>query len=164
MTRKHPPGILVLSLAMLPTIWAQQQSARFQHDPVVDRLTVIVQDFERRARLAGFAMTSASPVIVVDTPAQISMLTSGSNTIHTSRWEELPSSAQDVCKRCATYTGDATGEQLFADMFYRFFFVHELAHWLQLQFGMREEAKRAKPVIGGYQHHPAGGERDAAII
>jgi len=113
-------------------MWAQQQSARSQLDPLVDQLTVIAQDFERRARLAGFAVTSASPVIVVDTPPQISMLT-GSNTIHTSRWEELPPVVQEICKRWATYTGDATGQQLFDDMFHRYFFVHELAHWLQLQ-------------------------------
>jgi hypothetical protein len=125
-------GILVLFLAMLPTIWAQQQSARLQHDPLVDQLTVLAQDFERRARLARFAMTSASPAIVVDTPPQISMLT-GTNTVHTSRWEELPPEVQDDFKRWATYTGDATGQQLFDDMFHRFFFIHELAHWLQLQ-------------------------------
>ena len=125
-------GILVLSLAMLPTIWAPQQSARLEHDPVVDQLTVLAQDFERRARLAGFALTSASPAIVVDTPPQLSMLTSP-NTIHTSRWEELKPEMQDEFKRWATYTGDATGEQLFDDMFHRFFFIHELAHWLQLQ-------------------------------
>lgn len=126
-------GFLVLSLAMLPTIWAQQQSARLQHDPVVDQLTALTQDFERRARLAGSAMTLTSPVIVVDTPPQLSMYQSKANTIHASRWEELTLDIQDVLKRWATYAGDTTEQQLFEDMFHRFFFVHELAHWLQRQ-------------------------------
>jgi hypothetical protein len=94
---------------------------------------VIAQDFERRARLAGAVITSASPAIVVDTPPQLSMYISGSNTIHTSRWEELTPEVQNLFNRWATYVGDATGKQLFDDMFHRFFFVHELAHWLQRQ-------------------------------
>ena len=133
MSRMRLGGMLVLSLAMLPSIWARQQSARLPHDPVLDQLTVIAQDFERRARLAGSVITSASPAIVVDTPPQLSMLTSGTNTIHTSRWEELTPDVQDLFRRWATYAGDATGKQLFDDMLHRFFFVHELAHWLQRQ-------------------------------
>ncbi len=123
--------IPVLSLALLPTTWAQQQSARLQHDPVVGRLTVIAEDFERRARSAGSVLTSADPVIVVDTPPQLSMLKD--NAIHVSRWEELTPDVQDFFKRLAAFAGDATGQQLFDDMFHRFFFVHELVHWLQLQ-------------------------------
>jgi hypothetical protein len=61
------------------------------------------------------------------------MYKSGPNTIHTSRWEKLTPEVQDDFKRWATYTSDTTGQQLFDDMFHRFFFVHELAHWLQRQ-------------------------------
>ncbi len=126
-------GILVLSLGMLPAILGKQQAGGLQHDPLVSQLTAIAQDFERRARLADSAVALARPVIVVDTPPQISMYKSGPNTIHTSRWEELMPDVQDICRRWATYTGDTTGRQLFEDMFHRFFFVHELAHWLQRQ-------------------------------
>ncbi len=134
MSRKHMrlSGIQVLAVAMLPLIGAQQPTARLQHDSLHDQLTVLARDFERRARLAGSAMTSASPVIVVDTPPQLSMLKSPS-TIHTSRWEELTPDVLDVFQRWASYAGDVTGQQLFDDMFHRFFFVHELAHWLQRQ-------------------------------
>lgn len=125
-------GILILFFATLPPIWAQQQSAPLRHDPVVDQLTVVAQDFERRAREAGSAITSASPAIVVDTPPQLSMY-KGPNTIHTSRWEALTPDVQGVFMRWATYAGDTTGQQLFDDMFHRFFFVHELVHWLQRQ-------------------------------
>ena len=125
-------GIVVVSLAISPAIWAQQPSARLPQDPVVDQLTVIAQDFENRARLAGCAITAAIPAIVVDTPPQLSMYT-GPNTIHTSRWEELTPDGQAFFKRLATFAGNATGQQLFDDMFHRFFFVHELAHWLQFQ-------------------------------
>jgi hypothetical protein len=126
-------GMLVLFLAVLPAAWAQQPSARLQHDPVLDQLTVIVQDFEHRVRSAGLAMTSATPATVVDTLPQLSKFTSEDNTIHTSRWEELTPDVQDLFTRWATYAGDATGKQLFDDLFHRFFFVHELAHWLQRQ-------------------------------
>jgi hypothetical protein len=78
-------------------------------------------------------MTSASPAILVDTPPQLSKYQTEGNRIHTSRWEELTPDVQDIFKRWATYAGDTTGKQLFDDMFHRFFFVHELAHWLQRQ-------------------------------
>ncbi len=78
-------------------------------------------------------MTSSAPTIVVDTRPQLSMYTRGDNTIHTARWEKLPPDVQDLVKRWATYAGHTTGKQLFDDMFHRFFFVHELAHWLQIQ-------------------------------
>jgi hypothetical protein len=40
---------------------------------------------------------------------------------------------QGLFVRWATYTGEATGQQLFDDMFHRFFYIHELSHWLQRQ-------------------------------
>ncbi len=61
------------------------------------------------------------------------MYTRKDNTIHTARWEELPPDVQDVVKRWATYAGHTTGKQLFGEMFHRFFFVHELTHWLLIQ-------------------------------
>ncbi len=123
---------LVLCLGMLPATWAQQ-SAPGQPDPLVGQLAVIEQEFVDRVRSAGFRMTSSAPTIVVDTLPQLSMYTRQDNTIHTARWEKLPPNVQDIVKRWATYAGHTTGEQLFDDMFHRFFFVHELAHWLQIQ-------------------------------
>ncbi len=125
-------GALVLCLGMLPATWAKQ-SAPSQPDPLVSQLAVIEQEFVNRVWSAGFRMTLPAPAIVVDTLPQLSMYTRENNTIHTARWEKLPLEVQDLVKRWATYAGHTTGEQLFDDMFHRFFFVHELAHWLQIQ-------------------------------
>jgi hypothetical protein len=125
--------ILVLLLVVSPAVLAQQPGALSPGDPVVRQLTAITRDFEHRARVAGSPIASASPGILVDTPPQISMFRSGTNTIHTSRWEELPPDVQEVFRNWAGYAGAVTGQQLFDDLFHRFFFVHELVHWLQRQ-------------------------------
>ncbi len=125
-------GVVILCLGILPATCAQQ-SAPSQPDPLVGRLAGTEHEFENRVRLAGFPLTLSTPAILVDTLPQLSMYTRKDNTIHTARWEELPPAVQDMVKRWASYAGHTTGPQLFDDMFHRFFFVHELAHWLQIQ-------------------------------
>jgi hypothetical protein len=133
--------MLVVSLAMLTPLWAQQPSAPLQHDPIVEQMTVLAREFEGRARMAAAVMTSASLEIVVDTPPELSVY-EGPNKVHTARWEDLPPDGQAIFDRFATYAGAMTGKQFFDDMFHRFFFVHEMAHWLQRQ---------AKDPRDGYQ-------------
>ncbi len=91
------------------------------------------------------------------------------NTIHTSRWEKLTPDVEDIFKRWATYAGDATGKQLFDDMFHRFFFVHELAHWLHRQakhnmknvYQLELEAKR---VTVAYWREKDGAYLSALLV
>ena len=52
-------------------------------------------------------------------------------TIREARFKELPPEVQAVFNAWASDTADQpSGEALFADMFYRFFFVHKLGHWV----------------------------------
>ena len=54
--------------------------------------------------------------------------------VHGEYWYKVPLREQTTFNQWATYTGDEpSGRQLFEDMFYRFFFVHELGHWMQDQ-------------------------------
>jgi hypothetical protein len=122
----------LILLLTVSSAWAQPPSPSGS-DPVLDQLKATAEDFERRVRSAGSAETIPTPAILLDTPPQLSKYTRKDNTIHTSRWEELAPDLQDNFKRWAGYAGDKTGKQLFDEMFHRFFFVHELGHWLQIQ-------------------------------
>jgi len=126
---------------MLSPLWARQQPASSQHDPILDQMTIIAQEFEGRTRLAGAAITSASPEVFVDTPPELSTYEGPTRSIPLGgrtcrRMRSLCSSASQPTRAIPT------GKQFFEDMFHHFFFVHELAHWLQRQ---------AKDPRDGYQ-------------
>ncbi len=123
---------VLLLLLTASSGWAQSSSP-WPGDPVLDQLKAIAQNFEQRVRSAGFDASSLHPAILLDTPPQLSKYSRNDNTIHTSRWEELTPDVRDRFERWAGDGGDRTGKQLFDEMFHRFFFVHELGHWLQVQ-------------------------------
>ncbi len=143
MSIRESGGALILLLAVLPA--SGQPSSVGSGDPLLDRLKAIAEDFDRQVRAAGFAGAGAAPSIVVDSRPQLSMYTRTDNTVHASRWEEASPDAQEVFARWAGYAGDRTAKQLFDEMFHRFFFVHELAHWLQVQ------AKRDSDDVYGFE-------------
>lgn len=122
---------LILVLLISPA-WAQQPSA-VKSNPLLAQISTVAADFENRVHATGFATNVPEPHLLVDTIPQLSMYTQKDNTVHTARWEELNPDIQELFIRWAGYAGDVNGQQLFDDMFHRFFFTHELAHWLQFQ-------------------------------
>lgn len=132
MTNRALRWTSILLLAGMPVL-AQQPSSPSPADPVLGQLHAVARDFEVRVRSAGCERVAPHPAILLDTPPQLSMYTRKDDTIHTSRWEALTPDVQDLFTRWAGYAGDRTGRQLFDEMFHRFFFVHELGHWLLIQ-------------------------------
>src|SRR5512144_2212387 len=123
--------LVILLLALSPA--RAQSPSPVTRDSATDQLKAIAEDFEHQVRAARFRITVPAPTILLDTSPQLSKYTRQDNTIHTSQWEDLAPDARDLFTRWAGYAGERTGKQLFDEMFHRFFFVHELAHWLQTQ-------------------------------
>jgi hypothetical protein len=111
------------------------QPALAQRDPVLDQEKAIAVKVEGHSHIKNFELQTKAPEIRIDAGVVLSSYDNGTgNVVHEEYWEKLPSPEQATFDQWATYTGDeASGRQLFQDMFYRFFFVHELGHWMQDQ-------------------------------
>ena len=89
----------------------------------------IAAQFESRIHFSTLRFHPHLPKIKIETLPTISSF--DGRTIREARFEELPTPAQTLFNQWAAYTSDQpSGEKLFKDMFYRFFFVHELGHWV----------------------------------
>jgi hypothetical protein len=113
-------------LACLGTLRVQAQDADLQ------AMKTIANDFENRVHVRGIPDTAflPSPAIRILTTPSISFY--HDRTVTEGLFKELPPPVQGVFNQWASFTSDqASGETLFRDSFYRFFFVHELGHWLQ---------------------------------
>jgi hypothetical protein len=109
------------------------QSPLAPYDPVLDQEKVIAAKVESRAHIRNFDLQANVPEIRIDAGSTLSFYGMGKgNAVHEERWENVPAPEQANFDKWATYTADEpTGKSLFEDMFYRFFFVHELGHWMQ---------------------------------
>jgi hypothetical protein len=118
-------------------------------DPVLDQERAIAVRVEAHSHIDHFELQTKAPEIRIDAGVTLSSYDNGSgNVVHEEYWEKVPPPIQATFNQWAAYTGDeSSGRQLFQDMFYRFFFVHELGHWMQDQvLGQRRDAmaERAK--------------------
>jgi hypothetical protein len=130
-------------LALISTKGFAQPPA-IQRDPVLDQEKAIATRVEAHAHIHNFDLHAKTPEIRIDAGPTLSSYDNGTgNVVHEEYWEKVPSPEQATFNRWATYTGDElSGRQLFQDMFYRFFFVHELGHWMQDQIlSQRHDAK-----------------------
>jgi hypothetical protein len=102
-------------------------------DPVLRQEKTIAAQVEERARIRNFDLQTTVPEIRIDAGPSLSFYGMGKgNVVHEEHWEKVPAPEQASFNQWATYTADEpTGTALFEDMFYRFFFVHELGHWMQ---------------------------------
>jgi hypothetical protein len=119
------------------------QPSLAQRDPVLDQEKAIAVKVEAHSHIKNFELQTKAPEIRIDAGVVLSSYDNGTgNVVHEEYWEKLPSPEQATFDQWATYTGDEpSGRQLFQDMFYRFFFVHELGHWMQDQvLGQRHDA------------------------
>jgi len=104
-------------------------------DPVLAQEKAIAAQVEGRAQIHGFELIAKAPKIRIDAGPTLSHYgTVKDNVVHEEHWEKVPAPEQASFNHWATYTTDEpSGRALFEDMFYRFFFVHELGHWMQIQ-------------------------------
>jgi hypothetical protein len=101
-------------------------------DADLQAMQTIANDFQNRVHVRGIPDTAflPPPTIRIVTTPQLSFY--NNRTVTEGRFNELPPPVQGVFNQWASFTSDqASGETLFRDSFYRFFFVHELGHWLQ---------------------------------
>jgi hypothetical protein len=113
-----------LATNLMPCAWSQ--------DADLQSLNAIAADFQSRVKVHGIPDTAFLP------PAKIRIYTTPpfsfyeKRTVTEARYSELPPPVQNNFNQWAAFTSDEpSGEALFRDTFYRFFFVHELGHWLQ---------------------------------
>jgi hypothetical protein len=117
--------------------------------PVLDQEKAIAVQVEAHSHIDHFELHTKAPEIRIDAGVTLSSYDNGTgNVVHEEYWEKVPSPVQATFNQWARYTRDeSSGRQLFQDMFYRFFFVHELGHWMQDEvLGQRHDAmaERAK--------------------
>ena len=112
---------------------ATAQPSLAVQDPVLDQEKAIAAEVEDSAHIAIIELKTRVPEIRIDAGPSLSFYGMGKgNVVHEEHWENVPQPEQASFNRWATYTADEpTGKALFEDMFYRFFFVHELGHWMQ---------------------------------
>ena len=113
-------GTLFLSAAAFPN--------GVPNDPIKQERR-ITRQFESRVHFAALPFQPHPPNIRIETQPTLSYF--DGHTIREARFNELPAPVQAIFNQWATYIADqSSGKALFADMFYRFFFVHELGHWV----------------------------------
>ena len=115
--------------------------------------TAIAQQFERKVHISALPFRPQPPQILIETHPALSFF--DGKTIREARFQELPPEVQAIFNTWAADTGDQpSGERLFADMFYKFFFVHELGHWVTGQvIENRQDAGKAAALENMRQNH-----------
>ena len=93
---------------------------------------VLLNDFANRVREGRSSLPGPLPRFLFETLPSLATFSSPENLIRVAKWGELPPETQSLFGMYASLVGPEapTGQQLFEDLFYRFFFIHELAHWL----------------------------------
>ncbi len=127
--KKHWPALVLVLISSRGI--AQPPLAH--RDSVLNREKSIAVKVEANSHIDNIELQTKAPEIRIDAGVTLSYYDNGTgNVVHEAHWEKLPSPIQATFNQWAAYTGDeSSGRQLFQDMFYRFFFVHELGHWLQ---------------------------------
>jgi hypothetical protein len=124
--------LLVLSVAATQ---GQAQSPPPRQDPVLDEEQALAAKVEAGTRIRDFDLETKAPKVRIDAGPGLSFYDMGTgNVVHEERWEKVPAPIQATFNRWAEYAGDQrNGQELFRELFHRFFLVHELGHWMQDQ-------------------------------
>ena len=102
-------------------------------DPTLVALRALASQVEARVHVPGYPAFTP-PKVMLDAGMGVSYFSYGDQTVHEAQFADLPAPMQSIWNQWATYTTDQpTGKALFDDMFHRFFFVHELGHWMASQ-------------------------------
>jgi hypothetical protein len=122
---------------------AQTPSPR--RDPVLDEEQALAAKVEARTHIDDFDLKTKAAKVRIDAGPGLSFYDMGTgNVVHEERWEKVPAPIQATFNQWAGYAGDQpSGQHLFRDMFYRFFLVHELGHWMEDQVMEQRQDKMA---------------------
>jgi len=113
----------------------QAQSPPPRQDPVLDEEQALAAKVEARTRIGDFDLETKAPKVRIDAGPGLSFYDMGTgNVVHEERWEKVPAPIQATFNQWAEYAGDQrSGQELFRELFHRFFLVHELGHWMEDQ-------------------------------
>ena len=102
-------------------------------DPTLVGLRTLAKQVEEKVQVPGYP-AFAPPKVMLDAGTGVSFFSYGDQTVHEAQLGDLPAPMQDIWTQWSAYTTDEpSGKSLFDDMFHRFFFVHELGHWMASQ-------------------------------
>ena len=104
-----------------------------ESDPTLVGLRTLAKQVEEKVQVPGYP-AFAPPKVMLDAGTGVSFFSYGQQTVHEAQFGDLPAPMQDIWTQWSGYTADEpSGKALFDDMFHRFFFVHELGHWMASQ-------------------------------
>jgi hypothetical protein len=128
-------GKWLAHLQMSEPITAPRKAAAAvpDNDPTLVALRALASQVEAQVHVPGYP-TFAPPKVMLDAGTGVSYFSYGDQIVHETQLADLPAPMQNIWTQWASYTTDQpTGKALFDDMFHRFFFVHELGHWMASQ-------------------------------
>lgn len=127
-------NLFLLVLVMAATE-GHSQSPSPRRDPVLAEEQALAAEVEARTHINDFDLKTKAPKVRIDAGPGLSFYDMGTgNVVHEERWENVPAPIQATFNQWAEYAGDQpSGQQLFREMFHRFFLVHELGHWMEDQ-------------------------------
>jgi hypothetical protein len=100
------------------------------NDSTLVALRALASQVEAQVHVPGYPAFTP-PKVMLDAGMGVSYFSYGDQTVHEAQFADLPAPMQGIWNQWAGYTTDQpTGKTLFDDMFHRFFFVHELGHWM----------------------------------
>ncbi len=122
-------------------------------DPVLVQEQAIAAQYFAQMHIATLPFVATPVPIQINTAPQLSYI--DKDAIHEGRYADLPPSVKAIFDNWAAFTRDQpSGNTLFDDMFYRFFFVHELGHWtIEQMLDHRSDAGKAAVVDNVIHNH-----------
>jgi hypothetical protein len=123
-------------LFVRPDAYAQSSSPVVApaNDAQLRPLENIAEVFESKIHLETYGFHSNPPKVTIETTQAICMFSARDNQVRLSRYTEVPEADRDVFDQQAMLSRTfVSGEDFFNQSFYRFFFVHELGHWVSIR-------------------------------
>jgi len=113
----------------------------------------IEKQFQSEANIRDLNFSLEPAPVHINTTPMISY--TDNNGVHEARFDELPPPIQSLFDKWASYTSDKpSGSALFSDMFYKFFFVHELGHWtIGGVLEARQDAGKQAAIKNSWNNH-----------
>ena len=126
-TRDHERWLARLHTEMIMNPAWKAAAAVSDSDPALVALRQLATQVEAKVHIPGYPPFS-TPKVALDAGPEISYF---DGTVHEAQFRAMPDPMQALWNQWASYTTDEpSGQALFDDMFHRFFFVHELGHWM----------------------------------
>jgi hypothetical protein len=118
-------------------------------------------EVESHTHIEGFNLRP--PSVRMDAGPLLSLYDgAGKNGVHQTYWIDVPAGMRKTFNDWAATTPDnPTGEHLYEDLFFKFFFLHEFGHWVNDQVVTQRHDARAKLARRNYERNKWENELNA---